>query len=111
MIFVVKNNRIIHDFDFYISILSFLKEKNINISKITLDKKIEVPKFRDEYLCVILEKYLFGKEKQEELEIFEDKLNASSSIECSVESHYMALAGEESRLNGGKLVEIANYRK
>ena len=42
---------------------------------------------------------------------FEDKFNASSSIECSVESHYMALAAEESRLNGGKLVEIADYRK
>ena len=42
---------------------------------------------------------------------FEDKLNASSSIEHSVESHYMALAAEKSRLNGGKLVEISDYRK
>lgn len=42
---------------------------------------------------------------------FTDKLNASSSIEGSVESHYMALAAEESRLNGGKLVDIADYRK
>ena len=42
---------------------------------------------------------------------FEDKLNASSSIENSVESHYMALAAEKSRLNGGKLVEISEYRK
>ena len=41
---------------------------------------------------------------------FTDKLNASSAIEGSVESHYMALAAEESRLNGGKLVEIENYR-
>ena len=42
---------------------------------------------------------------------FTDKLNASSSIEASVESHYMALAAEESRLNGGKLIEIETYRK
>ena len=41
---------------------------------------------------------------------FTDKLNAASSIEASVESHYMALAAEESRLNGGKLIEIENYR-
>ena len=41
---------------------------------------------------------------------FTDKLNASSSIEGSVESHYMALAAEKSRLEGGKLVEISEYR-
>jgi predicted dehydrogenase len=39
-----------------------------------------------------------------------DKLSASSSIVGSVESHYMALAAEESRLNGGRLVEIKEYR-
>ena len=77
LIFPEENvSNILDDFDFYISILSFLKEKNINVSKSTLNKKIEVPKFRDEYLGIILEKYLFGKEKQEELEIFEDKLLA-----------------------------------
>ena len=42
---------------------------------------------------------------------FNDKLNASSAIEHSVESHYMALAAEKSRLNGGKLVELSDYRK
>ena len=42
---------------------------------------------------------------------FKDKLNASSSIERSVESHYMALAAEKSRVNGGKLIEISEYRK
>ena len=41
---------------------------------------------------------------------FKDKLHASSAIEGSVESHYMALAAEESRLNGGKLIEIEKYR-
>lgn len=40
-----------------------------------------------------------------------DKLNASSSIERSVESHYMALAAEKSRLNGGQLIDLAEYRK
>ena len=75
LIFPEENvSNILDDFDFYISILSFLKEKNINVSKSTLNKKIEVPKFKDEYLGIILEKYLFGKEKQEELDIFEDKL-------------------------------------
>lgn len=33
-----------------------------------------------------------------------------TSIEHSVESHYIALAAEESRLNGGKVVKIADYR-
>ena len=40
-----------------------------------------------------------------------DKLNATSSIECSVESHYMALAAEKSRLEGGRLVDLKEYRK
>ena len=35
----------------------------------------------------------------------------ATSIDESIESHYMALAAEESRLNGGKLIEIAQYRK
>lgn len=42
---------------------------------------------------------------------FTDKLNASSAIEGSLESHYMALAAERSRLEGGKLIEISEYRK
>lgn len=33
-----------------------------------------------------------------------------STIEQSVESHYMATAAEESRLNNGKTIEISNYR-
>ncbi len=35
---------------------------------------------------------------------------ADTSIDNSLESHYMALAAEESRLNGGMLVEISKYR-
>ena len=35
----------------------------------------------------------------------------ATSIDESIESHYMALAAEESRLKGGILVEIAKYRK
>ena len=35
----------------------------------------------------------------------------ATSIDESIESHYMALAAEESRLNGGNLVEIAKFRK
>ena len=42
---------------------------------------------------------------------FDDKFGASSAIEGSVESHYMALAAERSRENGGKLVEMTDYRK
>lgn len=42
---------------------------------------------------------------------FTDKLNASSSIEGSVESHYMALAAEKSRLSGGQLIDMTEYRK
>ncbi len=33
-----------------------------------------------------------------------------TSIDNSVESHYMALAAEESRLNGGQLVSLSDYR-
>lgn len=41
-----------------------------------------------------------------------DKEPTSSitSVEHSVESHYCALAAEESRLNGGQLVELDKYR-
>ena len=34
----------------------------------------------------------------------------ATSIDESIESHYMALAAEESRLNGGQLIEVAKYR-
>ncbi len=36
--------------------------------------------------------------------------NIDTCIENSVESHYMALAAEESRVKGGQLVEISKYR-
>ena len=39
-----------------------------------------------------------------------DKFSADSSIENSVESHYIALGAEKSRLNGGKLVFLTDYR-
>ena len=35
----------------------------------------------------------------------------ATSLDESIESHYMALAAEESRLNGGALVELAKYRE
>ena len=34
-----------------------------------------------------------------------------TSIDASVESHYMALAAEESRLHNGQLIEMSKYRK
>ena len=34
----------------------------------------------------------------------------ATSIDESIESHYMALAAEESRLAGGKLIDLASYR-
>ena len=36
--------------------------------------------------------------------------NVQTSIDASAESHYMAYAAEESRLEGGKLVELSKYR-
>ena len=39
------------------------------------------------------------------------KTLSDTSIDDSVESHYMALAAEESRLNGGQLVLISKYRE
>ena len=35
----------------------------------------------------------------------------TTTVEQSVESHYCALAAEESRLSGGKVVELNKYRK
>jgi hypothetical protein len=37
--------------------------------------------------------------------------SAITSVEHSVESHYCALAAEESRLNGGKLIDLDTFRK
>lgn len=37
--------------------------------------------------------------------------NVETSIDASVESHFMALAAEESRLNNGQLIEMSKYRK
>lgn len=34
-----------------------------------------------------------------------------TSVECSVESHYIALAAERSRVNGGKVVALAEMRE
>lgn len=34
----------------------------------------------------------------------------ATSLDESIESHYMALAAEESRLKGGQLIELATYR-
>ena len=39
------------------------------------------------------------------------KPEVATSIDESIESHYMALAAEESRLAGGKLVQIEKYRR
>lgn len=36
--------------------------------------------------------------------------SAITSVEHSVESHYCALAAEESRINGGKVIELDSYR-
>ena len=41
--------------------------------------------------------------------VLHDK-NVQTSIDASAESHYMAYAAEESRLEGGKLVELSKYR-
>ena len=37
--------------------------------------------------------------------------NVATSIDASAESHYMAYAAEESRVNGGKLIMLSDYRK
>mgnify|MGYP000467702037 CR=1 FL=1 len=36
---------------------------------------------------------------------------STTSVEQSVESHYCALAAEESRLNGGAVIELDTYRR
>ena len=37
--------------------------------------------------------------------------NVETSVDDSIESHYMALAAEESRLHNGQLVEMSKFRK
>lgn len=39
-----------------------------------------------------------------------EKSEADTSLEKSIESHLMAIAAEDSRLNGGKLMQLKNYR-
>lgn len=41
----------------------------------------------------------------------EEANDRTTSIDRSMESHFVALAAEESRLNGGRLIEIDSYRK
>lgn len=36
---------------------------------------------------------------------------STTSVEQSVESHYCALVAEESRLNGGAVIELDTYRR
>ena len=40
-----------------------------------------------------------------------ENMKSETALEASIESHYMALAAEESRLKGGQLVLISEYRK
>lgn len=61
---------ILDDFDFYMAILSFLKDRGVKIPKNSFLDKIKVPNLTDEYIAYILERYLYGKEKIEETEIF-----------------------------------------
>ena len=37
--------------------------------------------------------------------------HVETSVDDSIESHYMALAAEESRLHNGQLVEMSKFRK
>ena len=39
-----------------------------------------------------------------------EKSEADTSLENSIESHVMAIAAEDSRLNDGKLVLLKDYR-
>ena len=39
-----------------------------------------------------------------------EKIEADTSLENSIESHIMAIAAEDSRLSGGKLVKMESYR-
>ena len=40
-----------------------------------------------------------------------DEKDEETALDKSLESHYMAIAAEKSRLSGGKLVELCEYRK
>lgn len=120
LIFPEENvSKILDDFDFYIAILSFLKENNISFSQNEFTRKINIPKFKDEYLSIILEKYLFGKEKQEELEIFKDtfrdikdELNRLGTIdEKKINFRYNKELSDIILKNSGKLDSINNIIK
>lgn len=79
--------KVLEKFDFYIAMLSFLKEVKIAIPKNYFNKDLELPSFNKNMLQIILNEYVFGKHILEE-EIFKstfkdikEELNTLGCIE------------------------------
>jgi len=96
-----NTTKILDEFPFYISVLSFLKEVGASIPQNDFTKNVEIPRFNKKFMQIILDKYLFSKEF-EEIEIFsklfkeiKQELNKIGSI-------------EERHVNLGYTKELAN---
>lgn len=88
----IKN--ILEEFDLYISMLSFLKEVKCCIPANNIIKNIKIPNFNNEYMQIILQKYIFGKnilEKEIFKDLFEDLKHELRLLECIDEDNKINL--------------------
>lgn len=105
---------ILKEFEFYISVLSFLKEVGISVPKNKFIKKIVIPEFENRFMEIILERYLFGKDI-EELDIYKDtfkeikeRINLLGSIdEKTISFKYTKELSDILLKNAGKLQSIS----
>ena len=105
---------ILNEFDFYISLLSFLKEVGIKYPINKFNRKIEIPKFENSLMEIILERYLYGKDI-EEIEIYKDtfkdikeRLNLLGSVyEKKISFKYTKELSDILLKNAGKLDSIS----
>lgn len=89
-----NTNDILKEFDFYISILSFLKEVKCPIPNNKINKDIKIPLFNKEFMQIILERYIFGKtikEKEIFKELFDEIKKELRNLECIDEDNKINL--------------------
>ena len=89
-----NTNDILKEFNFYISMLSFLKEVKCPIPNNKINKDIKIPLFNKEFMQIILERYIFGKtikEKEIFKELFDDIKRELRYLECIDEDNKINL--------------------
>lgn len=89
-----NTNDILKEFNFYISMLSFLKEVKCPIPNNKINKDIKIPLFNKEFMQIILERYIFGKtikEKEIFKELFDEIKKELRNLECIDEDNKINL--------------------